>query len=573
MSINKRFFVAIFLIIIAALYILPWKNLGINAPQFFSKPYVLGLDLQGWVELDYQVDLSAIKNATGSSSAMANSQPNDAIVVEWLKKIIDKRVSSLGLSEPNIQTLKYGNDTHIIVQIPTESYNNLTESERIAKQQDDIKKAKEVIGKVVQLEFKEARTSITPEDIAERRAIAENAKTDISSMDFDTLSQKYMGGYERVLVKSGTGTLPDEAKIDAKTASGIANFPYISEVFTTHPVLTGSGTGAITSTGYSVVKLNKKLSDNTYEYEYVYVDETPSEWMPAKTASGKILNDKYLTSAAAAITQAGKSEVQLTFNDEGKEIFAELTKRLLGKQIAIFVWGELLTAPTVQAEISNGQAVITGQRDYAESQKLANDITTGIVPAPIYLTSERTIDAKIGNAALSQIIIAGIIGLIIIVAFLTYFYHVGGLLAGVALIAYSLFLIALVKVFGVVLTLASIAGVILSIWLAIDANILIFERIHEALRQWLPLKKAISVGFTHSWSAIWDSHITSFTSAFILFAFGVSMIKGFGFMLGLGIVLSLFTAMWVSRILLLYAAKYIHSPNTLIGYTQKNNHK
>ena len=179
----------------------------------------------------------------------------------------------------------------------------------------------------------------------------------------------------------------------------------------------------------------------------------------------------------------------------------------------------MLAAPTVQSVIPDGRAVITGDYTMASAQELANNITTGIVPAPIYLTSERSIDAKIGKNALHQILVAGLIGLVAIVVFLTVFYHVSGLLAGIALIIYSLLLIAVVKATGVVLTLASIAGVILSIGLAIDANILIFERMREALRDGHPLEKSTLLGFQKSWTAIWDSHITSFVSAFILYFF------------------------------------------------------
>ena len=122
--------------------------------------------------------------------------------------------------------------------------------------------------------------------------------------------------------------------------------------------------------------------------------------MPAKTEDGKILNDRYLNSSTVAFSQLGAPEVQLNFNAEGAKIFAELTKRLVGKPIAIFVGGELITAPTVNAMIPDGRAVITGKYSVEEAQKLANDITTGIVPAPIYLTSERMIDAKIGADSL-----------------------------------------------------------------------------------------------------------------------------------------------------------------------------
>lgn len=152
-------------------------------------------------------------------------------------------------------------------------------------------------------------------------------------------------------------------------------------------------------------------------------------WTPAKTADGKVLGDKYLTHAGVSFTQAGAPQIDLLFNDEGKKIFAELTKRLIGKKIAIFVGGQMLTDPTVQAVISDGRAVITGQYTITEAQSLANAINTGIVPAPIYLTSERTIDAKIGKDALGQILFAGLIGLVAIVVFLTIFYRVSGLLA------------------------------------------------------------------------------------------------------------------------------------------------
>lgn len=153
-----------------------------------------------------------------------------------------------------------------------------------------------------------------------------------------------------------------------------------------------------------------------------------------------------------------------------------------------------------------------------------------------------------------------------IIIFLVLIYHISGLLAGIALVIYALLLLSIVKMFGIVLTLASIAGVILSIGLAIDANILIFERTKEELRNKVDMEKSIIVGFGKSWSAIWDSHITSFTSAIVLYFFGISLIKGFGLMLGLGIVLSLFTAMWISRILVLVVGRRMKkNPGAFIG--------
>lgn len=581
MNITTKFIISMLLIVAAAVYVFPYQHFGINVnDSFMNKPYVLGLDLQGGVELDYQVDLSHVHNNSGATSSTtglsASTSAQENVVVEGLKKIIDKRVNSLGLAEPNIQTLKYGNDTHIVVQIPTESYANLSPHEQEARQKQDIENAKSVIGKVVSLEFREMRTHTTDEEYAARKQLAEHAKSDLETLDFGVLSQKYNMPADGVMVKTGTGTIPDEAKVPSLSGATVENFPFITNVETVveNREIIGSGANSretITSTGYVTLRLDEKLGDNQYRYSYVRVNHEPGMWMAAKTADGRILNDEYLQNATAYLDPTSlQPKVSLLFNPEGSKMFGEISTRLIGQQLAIFVGGEMVMSANVNQAIMNGQAEISGgYATLADAQEVADNITTGIVPAPIYLTSERTIDAKIGATALSQIVTAGAIGLVAIVVFLVIFYHVGGLLAGVALIAYTLFLIAIVKMSGVVLTLAAIAGVILSIGLAIDANILIFERTREALREKMPLSKAISIGFEHSWNAIWDSHITSFVSALILYIVGVSLIKGFGFMLGIGILLSLFTAMWVSRVLIQFVSKYIKNPVTLFGKDHK----
>jgi protein-export membrane protein SecD len=437
-------------------------------------------------------------------------------------------VNSLGLAEPTIQTAKYGNEAHIIVQIPTKDYGNISDEEKRKRSAEDIKKAKDTIGKVVQLEFREQKTTLSESDKKVRLDLAEKALTELSNTPFDTVGQKYRDSYENVIFASGTGALPPEAKFVG--FDQVKQFPYRTQIVKTQGnqeyTMGEDGTPLIkTNTGYAIVELSAKTGTGNYAYSYLFIDERASGWTPAKTADGKILGDKYLMNAGVSFTQGGAPQVELIFNDEGKKIFAELTKRLLGKQIAIFVGGELLTAPTVQSVIPDGRAVITGQYTVETAKMLANNINTGIVPAPIYLTSERTIDAKIGAHALREILVAGGIGLIGIIIFLVFVYRVGGLLAGIALIIYTLVLIALVKLFGPVLTLASIAGIILSIGLAIDANILIFERMREMLQSGQPLEKAIEIGFRHSWTAIWDSHVTSLLSALILFIFGISLIK------------------------------------------------
>ena len=558
MKLSYRVAMALTLIILSGLYILPWDKMGFTVP-LLSKPYTLGLDLQGGIELDYKIDFSAVTQ-TGTSDKNT--------ITEWLKTIIDRRVNSLGLAEPTIQTANYGGDTHIIVQIPTKDYGDISEDEREERTRDDIVKAKATIGKVVKLEFKEEKKDITEEDKIARRLLAEGALKELETTPFATVWQKYHDQYENVIYLSSSGTLPSEASFSG--VDTITQFPYRTGIVNTqgnltlsqdekwNPVLTGDK-------GYAIVDIQSKTGTGNYQYSVIFVDEKPTPWTPAKTANGRVLDDRYLVSAAATFNQAGQPQVELLFNDEGKTIFAEITKRLLGKPLAIYVGWQALTAPTIQSVIPDGRAVITGDYTIASAKELASNITTGIVPAPIYLTSERTIDAKIGSHALREILVAGLIGLAAIVIFLTIYYHVSGLLAGVALVSYTLFLIALIKFFGPVLTLASIAGVILSIGLAIDANILIFERMREALREGNNLDRAIHIGFDKSWTAIWDSHITGLVSATILFLVGISMIKGFGLMLGLGIILSLFTAMWVSRVLIEVVAKKVKNTKIFVG--------
>lgn len=566
------------LAIFSAAYILPWKTIGISTP-FPVTEYKLGLDLHGGVELDYKIDLEDAKKK-GSEF-----QPKD--IIEGLKSIVEKRVNSLGTAEPTIQTASYGGEEHIIVQIPTQNFDgeSMTDEEKKAKNDEYITKAKETIGKVVRLEFKEQKTTVTDADKQERTDIATKLLAEIgeAKYPFATIANKYKDQYENIEYRAGSGTtseIPAEfsftgmesvqtpyvstkimetqkgagytlgkdnklEQIEGEKGYSIVRIKSITSVEKERDIKTGTGAGEVTK--------KEKYTAKVYDYEGIFVSQKPSEWTAAKTEDGRVLDERYLTKASVSFSQGFAPQVDLLFNADGGKIFAELTKRLMGQQIAIFVGGELLTAPTVQSVIPDGRAVITGNYTAESAKKLSTDINTGIVPAPIYLTSERTIDAKIGADSLRVIINAGLIGLLLIIGFLILIYRVSGLMAGIALIIYGLLLLAIVKSFGIVLTLASIAGIILSIGLAIDANILIFERTKEELRKGVEVEKAIIVGFGKSWSAIWDSHITSFTSAVVLYIFGISLIKGFGLMLGLGILLSLFTAMWISRILILVA--------------------
>lgn len=254
--------------------------------------------------------------------------------------------------------------------------------------------------------------------------------------------------------------------------------------------------------------------------------------------------------------------VQIMFNEEGAKLFQELTAANIDKQIAIFVGGQLVSAPTVQAEIAGGTAVITGMRSFDEAKQLAQDLNTGAIPAPIYLSGQRTVEATLGANALETSLKAALIGILILMAYMVIMYRKLGLMASIALSVYAFLFYTLLKLplflissQYIVLSLAGMAGIILSIGMAVDANVLIFERIKEELRKGKTMRTAADTGFKRAWPSIRDGNMSTFITCAILFTIGTSIVRGFAVTLGLGVLLSMFTAIVVTRWLVKHFAK------------------
>lgn len=271
------------------------------------------------------------------------------------------------------------------------------------------------------------------------------------------------------------------------------------------------------------------------------------------------LNGRHLVKSELQFDQGGfNAVVGLNFNDEGKKLFAELTKKYVCldtdrskcQVIAIFLDQEMISAPTVQQEITTGQAVITGNFSLIEAKKLVQRLNAGALPVPIKLISQETIGASLGQESLNLSLYAGIVGALLVILFMILYYRLPGILASIALIIYILITLSLYKVIPVTLTLSGIAGLILSIGMAVDANILIFERMKEEIKKGLQLRVAAQEGFKRAWPAIRDSNITTLISTFILFTFGTSFVKGFALTLGMGVLISMFTAITVTRLML-----------------------
>ena len=268
------------------------------------------------------------------------------------------------------------------------------------------------------------------------------------------------------------------------------------------------------------------------------------------------LTGKYLSSAALQFGNGSNAlqtapVVLVNFNSEGTKMFSDITGQNVGRELGIFLDGKLLSAPVIQVHIENGSAIISGNFTAQSAKSLATNLNLGALPVPITLASTEAIGATLGDQATRAGVRAGLIGFIALALFMIFWYRLPGLVAVVSLFIYCVLMLAVFKLVPVVLTAAGLAGFILSVGLAVDANVLIAERMKEELRDGKATQPAIRDGFNRAWNAIRDSNIAHIIAAVILFWFGTSLIKGFALVFGLGVIVSLLSAITISRTFLL----------------------
>jgi preprotein translocase subunit SecD len=310
-------------------------------------------------------------------------------------------------------------------------------------------------------------------------------------------------------------------------------------------------------------------------------------------------------------SQDGSPEVSLAFDDAGAKMFEEITARNIGKPVAIYLDGYAISVPTVNEKITGGKASISGKFNITEAKLLAQRLNAGALPVPIELVNQQTIGASLGQKSIADSLKAGLIGFVIIVLFMILFYRLPGLMAVLALTVYSLIVFAVFKigfsmaalllvgiflVIGitvngwfilfaflsyillyligglapVTLTLAGLAGAIVSVGMAVDANILIFARMKEEIANGKPLGSAIEDGFKRAWPSIRDSNFNTLITCFILIMFTTSAVKGFAITLGLGVIISMFTAIFITRNFLnLIPAVWLEKRHALITSIKK----
>ncbi len=386
--------------------------------------YRLGLDLQGGTQLTYRVIMKDV----------AKGQEKEAF--ESARDVIERRINYLGVSEPQIQTLKIGDEYRIIVDLPGMS---------------NVSQAINLIGQTAQLSFWE-------------------------------------GGGTKF---EATDSIPDNSIIAV-----------LGQLLGENPVPT-------------------KLTGKDLQKATVVFDQT-----------------------------TGKPQVQIQFTGQGTRYFDEITKRNIGKVVAIVLDSQVISAPVVQTEIANGTAVITGSFTTDVAKNLSIALNAGALPAPLEVIAQKSVGPSLGIDSLHKSIFAALIGFASIIFFMTYIYRKEGVIACVALAVYTIVTLFVYKLIPVTLTLAGIAGFILSIGMAVDANILIFERMKEELRRGKPRDIALRNGFSRAWTSIRDSNVTSIITCIILFYFGSGLVRGFALTLFIGIIISMFSAITITRNLL-----------------------
>ena len=330
-----------------------------------------------------------------------------------------------------------------------------------------------------------------------------------------------------------------------------------------------------TDFGYHVIYKTDEKVMKEYELSRILV-RTKSEidiLPPQEPWMGTGLSGKQLErSEVVSDSQTGAVQVSLQFDGEGKDLFKDITTRNVGKPVAIFLDGQPISVPTVNEPIGDGRAVISGSFDLLEARLLSQRLNAGALPVPVELIAQQSVGATLGARSLEISLKAGIVGILIVMGFMLLYYRLPGLLSVIALTLYVTVTLAVFKLIGVTLTLAGIAGFILSIGMAVDANVLIFERLKEELKEGKSLKAAVEEGFLRAWTSIRDGNISTLITCILLMWFGTSFVKGFAITLAIGVLLSMFSAITVTRVVLRFVVPWFkeYGNHLFLGYKKEN---
>ena len=455
----------------------------------------LGLDLQGGIHLVLEV----------KTEGMEQQEAQDAVA--QAQEVIRNRIDQFGVAEPTIQ--RQG-DNRIIIELPGVQ---------------DVQRAKDLVGQTALLEFQlleppEDRTRLIRriDQVLAPEKEGEEEEEDLllsSTTESAPLSSLLSGAGEDLTV-SGR---------DLQRVKNLLNAPEAQELI---------------PADVEFIFSSKPAGAEGNEFYFLYLVRKKPEM------TGHMIQDAFV-SIGQVVEYMGQPIVNFSTTDEGVRLFSRITGSHIGDRMAIVLDESVYSAPTIQSKISEGRGIITGSGTQEEAKDLAIVLRAGALPAEVEIIEDRTVGPSLGRDSIEQGKTAAMYSMILIVIFMVLYYRAAGLIADCALLLNMLFIMAVLAGFHATLTLPGIAGIILTIGMAVDANVLIFERIREELRSGKTVRAAIDSGYGHALSAIIDANVTTFLVGIVLYQFGTGPIRGFALTLCIGIISSLFTAFFVTR--------------------------
>jgi len=501
-----------------------------------------GLDISGGTKLVYKIDYSKYKELYSANEFLEVKKNIEQVIL----KNIDSRISGLGVSDyvAKIQTI--GEETQVVVEIGGVA---------------DLDQAKEIIGKTVELEFRiENDEEATPETIAQRKALAEKIRTEVVATPEKMIELYANQEAENIIARTITGTLdqlPDlyrthSQMLDTIPLNQISNLlegTYLTQTYQTASGenLTQGVDGFLTfrvsaRNEVPVVAWTGENSTGTqmlYTIDEIFVQDRLS-WKIAQGKDGSPLNGAYFTLARPETTQFWQPSVGIEFNQKGSELFCEITSNNVGKSMGIFIWGKPATIANINEKICDGRAQISGGFDKERATETAKELNSGNMPAPLILLQEEKVSPSLGDSAFQGALVATGVGVLAIIIYMFFIYgRRKATVTTATMIFYFMVLLAILKLIDYALSLSGIAAIILSIGMAVDANVLIFERMNEEVKNNKSYLSAIETASKRSWAAIRDGQISTLLIWVLLFAYGINIFKGFGSMIILTAILTL----------------------------------
>ena len=522
-------------------------------PNVANKAIKLGLDLQGGTHLVLEVD------KTNLTPDVAKDAADRAL------EVVRNRIDQFGVSEPEIR--KQG-DGRLLVQLagvaPDQAKGLLASTAQLEfKMVRDPADVKLVLERVDAVVTRKARPSSDSAKDTAKAAAADSTKHDSTNLaKLDAARRDSAARVARELFSSAAAAPKAAAPAEAGKKDTTRKVAYSNRPFVSYLIPFGNSIAVLEDS----VEAVKQIIARPEVQEVLKAQETDLLWARRSedTRTGKKLRVLYVLKRRAEMKgdyvadaqpsfeqggmRGGAATVELTLKDRGPKEFARITGANVGKQMAIILDGAVFSAPVIQGRIAGGKASITGLADINEARQLAIVLRAGALPAPMHIAEERSVGPTLGAENISKGLGSAAWGMIAVFAFMFWQYRACGGIASAALVLNALFLMAILALFHATLTLPGIAGVVLTVGMAVDSNVLIYERIREELRNGRSIRSAVDAGYKRAFSAIIDSHLTTVLTAYVLYRLGTGPIRGFGLTLTIGVIVSLFTALTCTRI-------------------------